>query len=93
MQQSTLALEQLAQQAFGGFLVAPALQQHVQHDPVLVHRTPQPVLHTGDPHCNLIQVPFIACAGQPAADLIGKALAELEAPLPNSLVAHGNTAS
>src|SRR5918993_2746426 len=37
------ALEQLAQKALGGALVAPALDQHIQHHPVLIHGTPQPV--------------------------------------------------
>src|SRR5215212_9156441 len=50
-----LALEQLAQQALGGPLVPPALDQHVQHHPVLIHGTPQPVLHPGDLDGHLVQ--------------------------------------
>src|SRR5918911_1557491 len=42
-----LLLEQLAQQALGRFLVAPALDEHVERDPVLVDGPPQPVLHAG----------------------------------------------
>src|SRR4029078_2473379 len=42
------ALTQLAQQALGGPLVAPALDQHVEHHPSLIHGTPKPVLHPTD---------------------------------------------
>ena len=52
-----LPLQQLAQQALGGALIAPALDQHVEHDAVLVHRTPQPVLLAGNFDGNLIEVP------------------------------------
>jgi hypothetical protein len=37
-------------------------------------------------------VPFIAGPGQPAADLAGKSLAELEAPLPYGFMADRNAA-
>ena len=35
-----LPLQQLAQEPFGGALIAPALDQHVEYDAVLVHRAP-----------------------------------------------------
>jgi hypothetical protein len=40
----------------------------------------KPVLLTRDPHGNLVEVPGVSGTGQPAADLIGECLAELEAP-------------
>src|SRR5215469_8930522 len=40
-----LPLQQLAQQPLGGALVAAALDQDVEHDPGLVHGSPQPVLY------------------------------------------------
>jgi hypothetical protein len=43
-----LLLQQLAQQPLGRSLVASALDQNIENDPGLVHRSPQPVLHTGD---------------------------------------------
>src|SRR3712207_3381428 len=52
-----LPLQQLAQQALGGALVAPALDQHVEHHPVLIHGAPEPVLRPGDLDRHLIQVP------------------------------------
>ena len=77
-----LPLEQLAQQALGGSLVAPALHQHVEHDAVLVDRPPQPVLLPGDGDHNLVEMPLITATGQPTADLVGEGLAKLAGPLP-----------
>src|SRR5215471_3755315 len=45
---SHLLLQQLAQQPLRRLFVASALDQNIEHDPGLVHGTPQPVLHTGD---------------------------------------------
>src|SRR5215213_7891933 len=49
-----LALQKLAEQALGGALITPALDQHIEHDAVLIDRAPQPVLLAGDLHHNLI---------------------------------------
>jgi hypothetical protein len=46
--------KQLAEQALGGLLVAPALDQDVEHDPILVDSSPQPVLLSPDPQAHLI---------------------------------------
>ena len=45
---STLLLEELAEQALGGLLVAPALNQDVENKALLVDRTPEPMLRAGD---------------------------------------------
>src|SRR4051794_6149286 len=87
-----LALEELAQEALGGPLVAPALDQHVEYDAVLVARPPQPVLLARDLDLDLVQVPLVAGTGQPPADLVREALAELERPLPHGLVADRDAA-
>src|SRR3954453_3274760 len=52
-----LSLQQLAQEPFGGPYVPPALHQNVEHDAVLVHRAPQPVLLAGDFQHDLIEMP------------------------------------
>jgi hypothetical protein len=82
-----LPLQQLAQQALGGRLVPPALDQHVEHHPVLIHGTPEPVLHPGNPDGDLVKVPLVTSLRQPPPDPVGKLLAELERPLPHGLVA------
>src|SRR5271169_567744 len=43
-----LLLEELAEQAFGGLLVAPALDQNIENEPILVDGTPEPMLPPGD---------------------------------------------
>src|SRR5215218_1780473 len=73
-------------------LVAPALDEDVEHHPVLVHRRPKPVLLPRDLHGNLVQMPRVSGTGQPAADLVGDALTELEAPLPYGFVADRDAA-
>src|SRR4051794_20007135 len=87
-----LALEELAQEALGRPLVAPALDQHVEHGALPVDCPPQPVLLAGDPDLDLVRVPLVARTGQPAADLVREALAELAGPLPHGLVADRDAA-
>jgi hypothetical protein len=43
-----LPFQKLAEQAFSGLLVAPALDQNVENEALLVDRTPEPVLRAGD---------------------------------------------
>src|SRR4051812_13295101 len=56
----SLLLQQFAQQAFGGLLIAPALDEDVENKPLLVDRTPEPVLLAGDGNDDLIKVPLVA---------------------------------
>ena len=88
----TLPLQQLAQQALCGLLVAPALDQNVEHHPGLVHGTPEPVFHPGDLDDDLIKMPLVSGAGQPSPDPVGELLAELERLLPNGLMADHDAA-
>ena len=64
---STLLLEELAQQAFGGVLVAPALDENIENEAVLVDGTPQPMLFPGDADDDLIEMPFVATARRSAS--------------------------
>src|SRR5215207_8212743 len=59
-----LALQQLAKQAFGGPLVAPALDQDVEHDPILVDSPPEPVLLSADHPAHFVEVPLVSRAWQ-----------------------------
>src|SRR3954447_13278454 len=87
-----LSLQKLAKQALGGPLVAPALDQDVQHYAVLVHRAPEPVLLSPDHQAHFVQMPLVSRTGEPAPDLVGERLAELARPLPDGLMAHDDTA-
>src|SRR4051794_11839228 len=83
-----LLFQQLAEQALGGLFVPPDLDQDVEHDPILVDGPPEPVLLAADHQAHFVEVPLIARAWQPTADLVGEALAELARPLAHGFVAH-----
>src|SRR5437762_1894304 len=83
---STLLLEELAEQAFGGLLVAPALDENIKNEAVLVNGSPEPMLLPGEADDNLIEVPFVATARRSPTDAVGEFPAEFEAPLPDRLV-------
>ena len=85
---ATLLLEELAQQSFGGLLVAPALDENIENEAVLVNGTPQPTLFPGDADDDLIEMPFVATARRAPTDAVGKFPAEFEPPLPDRLVRH-----
>src|SRR3954464_1688587 len=87
-----LLFQQLAEQALGGLFVPPALDQAVAHDPILVDGPPQPVLLAADHQAHFVQVPLVSRTGEPAADLVGEALAELARPLAPGFMAHVNAA-
>src|SRR4051794_14453315 len=87
-----LPLQQLAEQALGGPLVAPALNQNVEQDPILVDGPPEPMLLSADHQAHFVEMPLVARTGQPAPDLVGEALAELARPLAHGLMAHVNAA-
>src|SRR3954451_5054733 len=87
-----LLFQQLAQQALGGPLVPPLLDENVEHDPILIDSPPEPVLLAGDHQAHFVEVPFVSRTGQPTPDLVGEALAELARPLAHGLVAHVNAA-
>jgi len=80
-----LLLEELSEQPLGRLCVAPALNQDVEHGPVLVHGPPQPMLPAADADDDFIEMPFVSGCGQSPADLVGKALTELQRPLPLGL--------
>jgi hypothetical protein len=58
-----LPFQKLAEQAFGGLRVAPALDQNVENKALLVNRAPEPVLRARDRDDDLIKVPFCRRGG------------------------------
>src|SRR3954453_23061140 len=76
-----LLLPQLAQQALGGLLVAPALDKNIENVAFLVDRAPQPMLCAGDGDDDLIQVPFVAAAGCAPTKAVGELSADLHTKL------------
>jgi hypothetical protein len=64
----------LAQQALGGCGVTAALNQNIEHRPMLVHRKLQPMPLAGDADHDLIKMPFGSWGRKTAADLVCKDL-------------------
>ena len=62
---ASLALQQLAEQ-FGGPLVPPLLDKNVEHEAILVHRPPEPVLRSPDHQAHFVEVPLVAGPGSRA---------------------------
>ncbi len=58
-----LLLQQFAEEALSRRLVAPALHQNVEHEPILIDRAPEPAFSPGNLHRDLVQMPFIASPG------------------------------
>src|SRR3954447_17741984 len=77
-----LLLHELAEQAFGGFLVASALDQDIENEALLIDRAPEPVLLASDGDDDLVEVPFVAAARGASTDAVGEFPAEFQAPLP-----------
>ena len=80
-----LLLEQLPQQTLGCFGVMTALDQDIEHDPMLVDGWPELVLPARDADHDLVLVPFFPGCWKTLADLVGKAVAELQRPLSHRL--------
>src|SRR3954466_12558204 len=75
-----LLLQQLAEQAFGGPLVAPLLDENVEHDPILVDGPPEPVLlsadhqahlasRAGESHPHALPEPYVTLSRHTAPDV------------------------
>src|SRR3954470_21842802 len=81
------ASEQALEEAFRGCGVPAVLDQDVEHDAVLVYRAPEIMQLTVDLQEHLIEVPSVAWLGPALTELAGEVGAELQAPLPDALVA------
>src|ERR1700752_2314463 len=90
---SQVLLEQLAEQALGGLLVATALHEDVENEPLLVDRAPEPMLLAGDGDDDLIQVPLVAALGRAPPNAVGELAAKFQTPLPDRLIGHRDAAS
>ena len=72
--------------------VVSTLDHNIEHNPGLVHGAPQPVLHTGDLEHDLVQMPLVADAWEPATNPVGERLAKFAGPLPHRFVANDDAA-
>ena len=86
-------LEQFAEQALGGLLVATVLHEDVENEPLLVDRAPEPMLLAGDGDDDLIQVPLVAALGRAPTNAVGELVAKFQTSLPGRLIGHRDAAS
>ena len=80
------ALEELPEELLRGPLVAPALDQDIEHVVVLIDGAPQVMTLPVDRQKHLVQVPFVAWLGAPTLQLIGVVLPKLQTPLPDGFM-------
>ena len=82
-----LAVKHTTQEALGGYLIAPLLDQDVQNDSVLVNGSPQPVTFATDLQRNFVQMPLVAGACSSLTQPCGEGGSEFGAPLTDGFVA------
>ena len=58
------SLQQPPEEALGGIGIAPVLNEDVEHNTVLIHGTPEIVLHALDPDEHLVEVPLVPGRGR-----------------------------
>ena len=80
------ALQQPSEKPFGRLAISPWLNEDVEHDAVLIHGTPQIMLHALDPDEHLIDVPLVPGSWSAAVDAFCEGLAKLLAPPTNRLI-------
>ena len=79
-------LQQAFEEPIDSNTIALLLHQDVQHDPMLIDRTPEIVLHTVQAEKHLIQMPRIAWPRPASMQPPGKVSTELAAPEADALV-------
>lgn len=84
--------KQSDQNSLRSFGIAMPLKENIEHETVLVDRSPQPMPDAIHRCAYLVQVPAGTPSGFPLAQFLRKERAEFDAPLAKSLVAHLDTA-
>jgi IS1 family transposase len=69
---SSLLLQQFTEQALGGRLIAPALDEDVENEALLVSLAPEPMLRAGEGDDDLIEVPCVTMTRHSPTDARGK---------------------
>lgn len=64
--------DQSRKEALGSFGISARLYKDIQHVPVRINRSPQPLLCAVDRNNDFIQMPFIRSGGTVTLDTIGK---------------------
>ncbi len=78
--------QQSVEERFGRLTIAVFLKENVQHTPVLIDCSPQPVLLNRNSDYDLVQMPDIVAARRLAFEAAGVIRTKLQGPLADSLV-------
>ena len=80
------------QEGLGSFCISMPLKENVEHEAVLVHSPPQPVLDAIDVRTHLVQMSPGTPTGFPVTQIFGEEGSELDTPFAQSFVADLNPA-
>ncbi len=69
----------------GRLRVPVRLKQDVEHRPVLIHRTPQPMFGSSDRHAHFVEIPARTSTGFALPQFFREQRRELDVPLPHGL--------
>ena len=92
LRRDTLLLQKTGQQSPGSLGVATALNDFVEHIPVLIDGPPYPLLPASDGDNDFVQVPHIVAAGLLATKATRIIRAELLSPAADRFIGNGNAA-
>jgi len=84
--------QQVVEETLGCGAIPPVLHQNVQHDAVLVHRTPQIMQRATDADEHFVEMPGVSRLRPSPAKPSGEVGTELQAPVPNALVRYQDAA-
>jgi hypothetical protein len=84
--------QQVLEEALGSGAIPPVLHQNVQHDAVLVHRTPQIMQRAADADEHFVEMPGVSWLRPSPTKPSGEVGPELQASVPNSLVRYQDAA-
>src|SRR5690606_34229224 len=83
---AALSRKKLAHETFGRLGIAAFLDQNLQHEAILINRSPKNVMLTFDRNNNLIQMPLVTKAWCPATDITGIGPSEFLGPFIHCLI-------
>jgi hypothetical protein len=86
------ALQKPPEEALRGVAIAPGLNQDVEHNTILIDRSPKVLLHALDPDEDFVQVPLVPWPRPVAAQAVGETRTEFLAPASHRLVGDDNAA-
>ncbi len=72
--------------------IAPGLNQDIEHNAILIDRSPEIVLHALDPNKHLVHVPLVPRSWPGAAQATGESRAEFFAPASHGFVGDNDAA-